>query len=210
MGGEQNTLGAASEAKPVYGLVLAGGRSRRMGRDKALIVYHGRPQFENGSRALARHCARVFLSLRADQSAAPEYAGHAQLADRFPGGGPLIGILSALEAHPEAAWLVMACDLPFAGDAALDFLLARRNPLKMATAFRNPERNWPEPLLALYEPAARPPLLALHGAGLNCPRRALEQLGAELLDPPDSRWIMNANTPEEYEAALRGIPRGIC
>lgn len=125
-------------AAPLYGLVLAGGKSTRMGEDKAALDYHGRPQAAHALDLLATACAKVFLSCRADQAGLPAYAGHPRIHDAHIGLGPLGGILSALDAHPEAAFLVAACDLPFLDRAAVAALAAGRDPEALATAFEGP------------------------------------------------------------------------
>lgn len=130
--------GAASP--PLYGLVLAGGRSARMGSDKAALDYHGRPQAAHACGLLAPFCARVFVSCRADQACDPALAGLPQLHDAQEGLGPLGGILTAFAAHPQAAWLVVACDLPHLDAATLAHLVARRDPSRLATAFAGPLR----------------------------------------------------------------------
>lgn len=109
-----------------------------MGADKATLDYHGRPQAEHAMHLLAAVCEKVFLSCRADQTLLPGYAGHPQIHDAFTGLGPLGGILSALTAHPDAAFLVAACDLPFLDRAAVATLAAGRDPQALATAFEGP------------------------------------------------------------------------
>ena len=113
--------------EPVYGLVLSGGRSRRMGRDKALLEYAGETQLERAVRLLEEHLERVFVSVRADQVEDPERARFEQVVDRYTDLGPAAGILSALEAHPDVAWLVLACDLPNVNDDTIATLLRRRS-----------------------------------------------------------------------------------
>lgn len=130
----------ASATAPLYGLVLAGGRSTRMKSDKAVLVYHGRPQAAHTLDLLSAHCDRVFLSCRADQGSVEGLSHLPQLHDTYSNLGPLGGILTAMEAHPDAAWLVAACDLPYLDHSALNTLVAGRDPASMATAFAGPQR----------------------------------------------------------------------
>ena len=74
--------------------------------------------------------------------------------DSVAGEGPIVGIRSALAANPNVAWLVLACDLPFLSDAALSQLLRERDPAAVATAYRSTHDGLPEPLCAIWEPAA--------------------------------------------------------
>ena len=187
---------------PLHGLVLAGGRSTRMGRDKAALEYSGRSQLERVFALVDPLVARAFVSVRADQGSDPLRARFPQIVDAAPGlEGPAAGILSALRAHPSAAWLVLACDLPFLDAGTLQHLIARRDPTRIATAFRSSHDGLPEPLCAIYEPAALAGLEAFVAGGRNCPRKFLIQTGALLLDQPRSEALDNVNTPTELDKA---------
>jgi molybdopterin-guanine dinucleotide biosynthesis protein A len=189
-----------SAPAPLYGLVLAGGESRRMGRDKALLDYHGQPMVEWAYRLLARHCARTFVSVRAAQAADEVRATLPQIVDGAVGAGPIAGIAAAQAAHPDAAWLVVACDLPFLSDATLQYLLARRGA-QLVTAYRSAHDGLPEPLCAIYEPATRAPILAAIEAGRHCPRKFILGTGVPLVELPEATALDNVNTPEELAAA---------
>lgn len=158
---------------PLYGLVLAGGRSLRMQEDKSLISYHGRPQAEVCYHLLSETCGNVFLSARANQWNEGQFSCLQQLHDRFLDIGPLGGILTAMISHPQAAWMVVACDLPCLDQATLQTLLKGRNPFRMATAFQSAEDAFPEPLCAIYEPKSYSRLLQGFGVGVQCPRKML-------------------------------------
>ena len=108
---------------PLYGLVLAGGRSTRMQRDKATLSYQGRNQLDRAMELLGSCVAQVFVSVRADQRADPTRARYAQIVDNRDGLGPIAGIAAALAFKPEAAWLVLACDLPYLDARIVRFLI---------------------------------------------------------------------------------------
>jgi molybdopterin-guanine dinucleotide biosynthesis protein A len=127
------------------------------------------------------------------------------LVDSVAGEGPIVGIRSALAAFPRVAWLVMACDLPFLNDAALDHLLLERDPDSLATAFLSAHDNLPEPLCAVWEPAAAAALAEYQAGGGRCPRKFLMRHEAKLLEPLDARALDNVNTQEEYAAALAAM-----
>jgi molybdopterin converting factor subunit 1 len=190
---------------PLYGLVLAGGRSTRMGADKAALSVAGRTQLEQAMALLAPRVARAFVSVRADQRAEPLRAAFEQIEDRRENLGPIAGILAALERHPDHAWLVLACDLPLLDGATLDRLVRSRAPTRLATAFRSSHDRLPEPLCAVYEPASGAALAAYVAAGGNCPRKFLMSADVELLDEPNARALDNANTPEEYASAMNAL-----
>lgn len=185
-------------AEPVYGLVLSGGRSRRMGRDKALLEYAGETQLGRAVRLLERHLDRVFVSVRADQARDPERRRFEQVVDRYTDLGPAAGILSALETYPNVAWLVLACDLPNADDETVAHLLRNRSD-RPFTAFRSSSDGLPEPLCAVFRPAAREIVAGFVAEGLVCPRKMLIRSDTCLLDLPDPAALDNVNTPEDLE-----------
>jgi len=186
---------------PVHGLILAGGSSSRMQRDKAALKYRGKSQLDRAYELAARHVPHVFVSVRASQIADPARAQKPMIVDSVAGEGPIVGIRSALAADPSVAWLVLACDLPFLSDAALAQLLRERNPSALATAFRSAHDGLPEPLCAIWEPAAAAALAAYEAGGGRCPRKFLTRYAAPLLELEDPRALDNINTPEEYAQA---------
>jgi molybdenum cofactor guanylyltransferase len=187
---------------PLYGLVLAGGRSTRMGRDKAALEYHGRSQLQRAHDLLEKLVTRAFVSVRPDQTRDPLRARFAQIVDHGDAEGPAAGIRAAQEAHPHAAWLVLACDLPWLDVATLQHLIARRDPARVATAFRSRHDGLPEPLCAIYEPSAATALREFLATGRNCPRKLLINSDTLLLDQPGTKALDNVNTPQELAAAL--------
>ena len=189
-------------AAPVYGLILAGGRSSRMQRDKAALSYGGKSQLDRAYDLAARHADRVFVSVRASQTAEPTRAAKPLIVDAFDGEGPIVGIRSALQAYPQVAWLVLACDLPFLSDAALAHLLTARDPRAVATAYASAHDGLPEPLCAVWEPAAGAALAAYQESGGHCPRKFLLRGAARIIDPVDRRALDNVNTPDEYAQAI--------
>jgi molybdopterin-guanine dinucleotide biosynthesis protein A len=189
----------------LYGLVLAGGRSTRMGRDKAAVAWHGRPALERAFELLSACTERAFVSLRAEQAGDPLRTALPHLVDGVAGQGPIAGIASAQAAHPEAAWLVLACDLPFVEAGTLRHLIGRRDPASLATAYRSAHDGLPEPLCAIWEPASRGPVLGFIGEGRHCPRKFLIMSGATLVDLPDPQALDNVNTPVELEAARSAL-----
>jgi molybdopterin-guanine dinucleotide biosynthesis protein A len=189
----------------LFGLVLAGGASSRMRTDKALLDYHGQPQLRWAFELLSKFCAATFVSVRPDQREDSSRAGLPQIVDRQPGIGPIAGISAALLEHPKAAWLVLACDLPLLTERTLQHLIAHRDPHKVATAYRSAHDGLPEPLCAIWEPAAREPVLAYIASGKQCPRKFLINAGTALLDLPERAALDNVNTREEFGAAVAAL-----
>ena len=190
---------------PLHGLVLAGGRSQRMQADKAALAYGAQPQLAEAFDLLARHVRRAWISVRADQAAEALRAAYPQIVDGTAGRGPIAGIIAAQAQHPEAAWLVLACDLPQLDDATLAELVAQRDADRLATAFRSRHDGLPEPLCAIYEPQSREAILADVSAGRHCPRKFLLEHDARLLEPVSAAALDNANTPEDAAATRAAL-----
>lgn len=187
---------------PLYGLVLAGGRSLRMGQDKGLINYHGKPQREYAADLLSAVCEKTFLSCRPEQAATMD-STYPTLPDTFADLGPYGAILSAFREHPNAAWLVIACDLPLLDASTLQQLVQARQPSKIATAFKSPAQDgMPEPLIAIWEPKSYMVLLQFLAQGYSCPRKVLLNSDVHLIEPAKQEALTNVNSPEEA-AALR-------
>lgn len=188
---------------PLYGLVLAGGKSTRMGQDKSALRYHGKPQVAHCHEMLGQFCKQVYVSCRADQEEA--FAHYERIPDAFLDMGPMGGILSALRFDPGAAWLVLACDLPFVKYETLDALVQSRNPFKLATAYVSANDGFPEPLCAIYEPKSIHRMLGFLARGYQCPRKVLINSDTERIEPPQHGELDNVNHPHEYEAARQAL-----
>ncbi|GJM33372.1 MAG: hypothetical protein DHS20C18_23730 [Saprospiraceae bacterium] len=188
----------AATKPPLFGLVLAGGKSQRMGQDKGLIDYHGKPQREYAADLLSTVCDEVYLSCRSEQAGEIESA-YPLLPDTFTGLGPFGAIASAFRAYPNNAWLVIACDLPLLDGPTLTHLNQHRNLSKIATAFQSPVNEFPEPLIAIWEPRAYPVLLQFLAQGYSCPRKVLINSEIELIEVAKAEKLMNVNLPEEVD-----------
>jgi molybdenum cofactor guanylyltransferase len=162
-----------------------------MGRDKAQLDYHGRPQVVWAHELLARLCERAYVSIGPDKVDAPGYAGLPSIADREGGLGPASGLLAAWVFAPQVAWLVLAADMPLVDIPMLQTLIACRDPHAIATAFRHADGSL-EPLCTIWEPGAKTFVAA--PASLQ---RVLENssVRALLLDHPDR--LASVNTVEE-------------
>ena len=160
-------------AKALSGLVLTGGRSRRMGTDKALLRNGDESQVARAVRLLNGVCDNVFVSTRADQADEPERARFAQITDRYDDMGPVAGILSAMDERPDDDWLVVACDLPNLSEETLSTLVAAHNSDASMVAFRSTHNDLPEPLCAIYTSGSRASIQAFVDDGIKCPRKMM-------------------------------------
>ncbi len=189
---------------PLYGLVLAGGKSERMGQDKGALDYHGKPQREYAADLLNQFCEQTFISMRPGQAVESTYP---VLEDKFLELGPYGAMLSAFRQQPNAAWLVVACDLPLLDDKTLRPLVDNRNCSKIATAFHNPETQFPEPLITIWEPRAYPVLLQFLAQGYTCPRKVLINSNIEELQVANTDALRNVNKPEELQQVMKLVKK---
>jgi molybdopterin-guanine dinucleotide biosynthesis protein A len=193
------------QKRPLNALILSGGYSTRMQKDKGRLEYHGMTQVQYLNDLLLKYCDNVFHSCRAEQSAEEHLKKYSQIHDKYLGFGPTGGILSAFSKDSEAAWLVVACDLPFLNESTIEKLINNRNHLKVATCFENPLKKWPEPLCTIYEPKAKLMLGYSLSIGKPCPRKVLFNSSIELIKLDNPEALDNANTNEQYQEIYKSL-----
>ena len=180
------------------GFVLAGGKSVRIGRDKALLVLAGETLVERGLRQLAEVCETVAIA-----GGAGELRQFGRLIeDRTPGCGPLGGIVAALE-DTETEWNVFVpVDVPFLPAAAWRALLEAAEGSRAAAVLA---RNGGEvqPLCGVYHSRGLGSLRESLAAGRWKVTAAVEEAGgAEYVDFEDAGWFRNVNTVEEFREVV--------
>ena len=188
----------------VEGAVLTGGRSTRMGRDKATLEYHGVPLALRVARALSQCVERVRLIVRADTL--PEL-GFPCVADRHEERAPIVGVAAALAACEASAVLVAACDLPEVSPRVLLALLALAPAEGGADIVAPLGPRGPEPLLAIYRPRLLPELerriargeLALQALLRESDTLFVPEADLRALDP-ELASLRNLNRPEDVAA----------
>lgn len=178
----------------INGLVLAGGKSSRMGMDKATIHYHGAEQQVHMATIMEPICNNVYISKRTHSLTHLPYP---VIVDSFMDLGPFGAILSAFRSDPNVGWLITACDQPLLQSDHLQVLLDQRDPTKVATCFYNPDTDFPEPLITIWEPKAYPRLLEFLALGYSCPRKVLINSDIKLIKMDDNSFMKNVNTPQE-------------
>ncbi|KUL31382.1 bifunctional molybdenum cofactor guanylyltransferase MobA/molybdopterin-guanine dinucleotide biosynthesis adaptor protein MobB [Chlorobium limicola] len=206
---ESFLAGKASETE-LSGLILAGGRSSRMGADKALLSYHEENQIVHTATLLRQHCREIFISCRNEQAQAYEAFGFPIITDRYLETGPAGGILSAQQNFPDRALFAVACDMPFLDATLISKLVENRKPLRYATAFRHESSGHIEPLCACYEPKSRKALLASHAENNNSLQSFLDGSRIGEITLSESRTLSNINDPASMQAALKACrsPKG--
>lgn len=137
------------EVPKITGLLLAGGTSERMKRDKRFIEYHQMPQWQYAISQLEQVVNHVVISTQTPlQSQYPEYAD----LPEFMGSGPMSGLLSVFEGNLDNALLVLGIDYPQVSITALQDLYFTYQIRNTTVVYINPESGFIEPLVALYHP----------------------------------------------------------
>jgi molybdopterin-guanine dinucleotide biosynthesis protein A len=182
----------------VYGLILAGGKSSRMQTDKAALQYHDNiSQRSFLYKLLEKYCSKTFVSCRQDQVSQLQ-EGEIFITDENKYEGPLNGILSAHHNFTNNAWLIIAVDLPHVSDKTIELLLSQRDPLKMATVYATHASEKPEPLIAIWEPAALIEAEKYIKEGNRCPRKFLSGQDIKKIFPENDIELFNANYYTDY------------
>lgn len=198
MGVLDDWLPAAWAMVPVWAGILIGGGSTRMGRPKHLLRRGGRTYLERLLAALSGRVAGVALVGSGEVPTA--HAALPCLPDAPGVSGPLAGMLAAMRWQPDAAWLLAACDLPFADEEAVRWLLSERRPGRWAV-LPSLHEGMLEPLFALYEPQARPLLEDVARSASPAPRLIAPHEKVATPTPPDAtrRAFFNVNSPADLD-----------
>ena len=207
------------------GYIMAGGASSRFGGDKALVELGGRRMLTRMIELM--RCVTPNLKIVA---AKEKYAepGIETVADRWPGEGPLGGIITALldaagnSTRPTqnrklpvighgapACCLIVSCDMPFLTEDWLRFLIQRADSSTADVVLPRSASGF-EPLCACWRPRAADPLRQAFERGVRKMMDGVQQVKAEVLDEKDwkrfdsaGRLFWNMNTPSDYEKARR-------
>jgi molybdopterin-guanine dinucleotide biosynthesis protein A len=188
-------------------IVLAGGRSTRLGRDKASELLLGRPLLQRVVDRVAPLVAEVVI-VRAKSQAIPVLACPVPLHivdDAYPGAGPLGGIYAGLLATTAERSLAVACDMPMLSPLLLGELLRQRPGCDVVL----PVTDRPQPLHAVYSRACIPPMRARLEAGDLKLTYFLDAMRVCVIDEatcrhfdPDLHSFLNANTESDLSRAV--------
>jgi len=177
--------------------VLAGGRSSRMGRDKALLPLCGRTLVEHVAAVVKTAARSVILVGNPSLEGSIEYPA---IPDLYPGQGPLGGILTVLQ-HTTADWnLVTACDMPELTPGFLSSLFDAAAHSGAGVLMPAGPSGLPEPLCAVYHRDAREPIHAAFNAGIRKVTAAFDGLRTVVLPVSDIHLFQNVNTPQDWAA----------
>ena len=173
---------------PLFGLLLVGGKSSRMGEDKASLVYREEtPEWKRLHSLLSSLCDAVLLCHRGDQ----DFGVPAVIA---PGDGVLKAIHAAQQAYPMAAFLTLACDLPLLEKDTLEHLITERDVEADATFFTSSIDLLPEPLCCIYEPSIAPTISTAISQNTLKPGTILKTTNTKAVSLKNPHSLLNANT----------------
>jgi molybdenum cofactor guanylyltransferase len=193
-------------------IVLAGGGSRRMGRDKAWLELDGRPLLAWVIEVLARRCEPIVISARPGQ-ALPEIAGlRVRVDDPVADAGPLVGILAAcelLEARGVSRAYLSSCDAAALSDDHVGFMLDRLGPGVIAAVPIELDGRR-HPLASAIDVAGirarAAAMLAVGELRLQALMSGPDVLDVAVAELPDPAVLAPCNTPQEWAALSRRLP----
>ena len=189
--------------------ILAGGRSRRMGCDKALLPVGGVPMLQrviDAAQSLSNQ--RILVSNHSERHAS---FGWPLLADAFPDAGPLGGLATALRHATTSHLLLLACDMPFLTPGLLHHLIEQAGSHQAVVPDSD---DGLQPLCAVYTCSIAPLVEASIAAGQLGVRKFVAQLDTHIIPPcewqlfaGETHPFANLNTPEEYHQENEKSPR---
>lgn len=184
----------------INGLILAGGKSLRMGQSKAHISYLGRPQYEHLFELITPFCNKVYISCKSISDFSERFN---PLPDQFDFETPLNGILSAVQKDSTKAWLSIPVDMPLVNEEVIQILIENRNMNKVATCFLDSTGESPEPLLTVWEINGYSKLMDYQKKGGISPKEFLKQHEINRLNIPHPKYLLNVNSKEEYDTFIK-------
>jgi molybdopterin-guanine dinucleotide biosynthesis protein A len=177
--------------KAITGIILAGGKSRRMGTDKGLMPFCGKPMIEHIIGPMAKVCQRMLVVTSNEKYT---MFGLEIVKDEQPDYGPVMGILSGLRQSTTELNLILSCDTPFVGFELMNELVLKSD---QADVFAACSRERIHPLIAVYK---RRCISTFENSVLQDEHRlriVLKMLKVEVLDLKNERLVRNINAPED-------------
>ncbi|MBD0023498.1 MULTISPECIES: molybdenum cofactor guanylyltransferase [Gordonia] len=204
--GDLVDLPESTTTAPIAGLVLAGGRSRRMGTDKASLQWPddtAEPMLARIVRTVAERCDRVYVVAAQESSAyrllhgtgGPEAVW---VTDEEPGTGPLGGLAAGLAAAAADGFglgFVCATDMPLIGPGLIDELARGATPSTQAVIAHDARRD--HPMAAIYRTSSAPVVADLVAGGERRMLAVLDALETRRVPVSEPEWLTNVNAPED-------------
>jgi molybdopterin-guanine dinucleotide biosynthesis protein A len=178
-------------SKPA-GLVLAGGRSTRLGTDKSLLLLDNKPLYQLAQEKLSPFCSKIFFSINESQTLPVAN----WVLDKYDDQGPLSGILSALD-FIDKPLLVMAVDMPAIQRSTIELLLKQHRPNNKVTAYFNTEKQLWEGLVSIWEPSILTDLATFFDGGGRSLQKFLHQINASKVSIAKEEEFRSVNMQED-------------
>ncbi|MEO7463271.1 MAG: NTP transferase domain-containing protein [Ferruginibacter sp.] len=190
----------------LYGIVAAGGISRRMGKDKSQLIYHQLEQRYHVYEMLVPLCQQVHISCNAIQAPGISYAYNCMVDEvPFAGNGPISALLTAFRNFPGADILLIGCDYPYLDSEAIKKFIESLGDETLAAAFYNENKKMYEPVLAYYRYTCAKELTTRYKSGQRSLRHFLQNVQAGKYQPDDARLMKSIDTKGAMEEAKHFI-----
>ena len=190
----------------VYGLVVCGGKSTRMGTDKSMLNYHGQPQRYHLYEMLNGLCEHVFISCNKEQAAnIPDK--YAVIVDNEQYGdiGPMAALLTAFDKYPDASFLVVGCDYPYLQKEELKRLIEVSLQSNKPTSLYNVEAKLIEPLMSVYQHDIKYQLEQNFKQNKYSLRMLLEDVNAHVIEPLNYMSIISIDNLQQYQEVINKL-----
>jgi molybdenum cofactor guanylyltransferase len=180
-------------------IILAGGTSQRMKRDKSMLSIDGKPMVAHIHDQLTPHFKQTLISANDVEKYA--FLGAQVVPDNIPGCGPLMGITSALAVSEQDLNFVTACDMPEVNMMLLQYMLRESEGYDAVIPIAEGQV---EPLFGLYRKSVIDRFEAILAQGKRRIRDALATCNTRYIDVADTQALKNLNTPEDYTRFVAG------
>lgn len=180
------------------GVVVAGGASKRMGADKAMLEYHGTKWIDHAYTMLSAICPKVYVSCGKIH---PQYYDQFPLIiDRYENSGPLASFEAVFNLHQNAPLFMLAVDMPLLDRHLLSAICDQRNSKKDASLpYTEIDDRW-HPLCGIYETPCHSIVQDQMDQHRYALWRLLEKLNVQRISVGHCTQLANVNTPEELDA----------
>jgi len=182
----------------MQGLILAGGNSSRMGREKPFLPVGNSTFYLHAKQLLEPFCQSVYISCSPENQHLFQHEKTIVDEPKFAKNGPIGAILSAFN-HHSGPWFVLGCDYPFLDKNEIEYLIFNRELQSVASLFYHAENEMPEPLIGIYECASFEKLLHFFQTGNSSLRVFLTQNDANFIASNSPEKLTSIDTPELYQ-----------
>ncbi len=190
----------------ICALILVGGKSSRMGKEKYALNYHGINQLSFLSQTIGTLFQEVYISCNKDQALTlVDFNNLIIDAEKFGNNGPFTAVLSAFD-KLKSSLFVIGCDYPYIDKSEIKKLISSRDINCKATCFENSAKQFPEPLIAIYEYSCHDLLLSQFMKEDYSLRRFLLNNSVKMISPARELSLKSIDTILEYESIKNEFP----